>query len=140
MCANLSIQVVEKHLEKICKFITPFLPMTNCHMVTYITDQLWKNYTPNSIQQEIKTKLDVENAINIYWNHLNDIQENHSIDYKELRLYLAETQANTVDKLNDVWISPEELKKKLDYGSKGASNIKGCMSEKKNHEVNSINN
>ena len=40
-------------LEEIIKYLGPYLPLANCHMVNFITQQLWDKHVPDIIKKEV---------------------------------------------------------------------------------------
>lgn len=118
-------------------YLNPLLSMANCHMVTYLTHNLWKEYIPKEIQREIQSKDDLERATDIYWMHLRNTENDFSAadEFKYFRTFLAGSNQHCIDSLTDVWISPDQLKEKLRCKVDDALPIKGFMSTKKTHEV-----
>lgn len=108
--------------------------MANCHIVTFITGKLFEKHVPLPIQREIKSLQDMENAMHIYWNHMQ-ADETEAVGFEHLRRYLADMRCHTLDKIDNVWIKPDELKSIIGSERNELLNIKGFMSEKKNHEV-----
>lgn len=137
MINKTSIEIVRNHLDQCLLFLTPFLPMTNCHMVTFITDNLYEKYVPPTIQNEMKSTLHIDQAMDIYWNHLNEkAEESKFASFKYFQNHLADLRRHTLNQIDNVWITPEELKVAIGCKTNNLQNIKGYMSEKKNHEVN----
>lgn len=144
MCAaaEVTIPLIQKHLKETLDFLTPFLPMANSHMVTYLTDNLWKKNISLEIQQEIQSEADVRDAIDIFWNHL-DADDNSDVTddndkFKYFRKFLSNSKQYHLDKFTDIWITPDELNKQLNKESINGVIVRGFMSPKKNHEVCSI--
>lgn len=130
--------MVRSHLDKCWRFLEPFLPMANCHMVTFITNKLYEKYVPPAIKDELKSMANIDAATDIYWNHLNEKENKSKIDgFDCLRKHLAEMRDHTLDRIDNVWITPDELKAAIGCEPNDLLNVKGFMSEKKNHEVNS---
>lgn len=131
-------QMVRNHLDKCWRFLMPFLPMANCHMVTFITNKLYEKYVPLAIKDEMKSMSHIDAAMEIYWNHLNEKENESNIDgFDCLRKHLAEMREHTLDRIDDVWITPDELQTAIGCKASDLLNVKGFMSEKKNHEVSS---
>lgn len=141
MCtvAEVTIPLLQKHLKATLDFLTPFLPMANSHMVTYLTDNLWKRNISLEIQQEIQSEADIRDAIDIFWNHLDANHNSAAIDetdkFQYFRKFLSNSKQCYLDRLTDVWITPDELNQQLNKDSKNVVTVRGFMSSKKNHEV-----
>lgn len=143
MCAaatEVTIPLLQKHLRATLDFLTPFLPMANGHMVTYLTECLWDKHVPADIRQEIQTESNVNEAMEVYWKHLaanaESMEEQKS--YGQFRCFLSNAKQYYLDRFTDVWITPDELNQRLHSKQFKNMSIKGFMNEKKNHEV-SIN-
>lgn len=135
----MSSEIVRNRLEKCLRFLRPFLPMTNCHMVTFITDKLYEKHVPSAIQREMKSLQHIDEAMDVYWNHLNEKAEETKIaGFENLQKYLADMRCHSLDKIDNVWITSDELKMAIGCKTNDLLTIKGFMSEKKNHEVSVI--
>lgn len=134
---EITTQLLQNHIRNTMEKLTPLLQMANAPMVKYFTEQLWKNNIPAEIQREIQTIDDINEAVEIYWQHLNaDPCENATIDkFKHFRSFLTSAKQFHLDDLDDVWVSPEKLKQIFDNERSKTLPIKGFMSVKKNHEV-----
>lgn len=142
---NITANCLQLHLDNIIKFLQPQLTFVNCHMVGYLTDNLWKTYIPEDIQADVQTEDHVDDAIKVFWNFFDSekISSNESSQYRGIQNHLKQCQQFRLDSLKDVWVSPEQLRRglvslgcyhKVDAGLC----IKEFMSEKKNHEVEAI--
>lgn len=142
---NITANCLQLHLDNIIKFLQPQLTFVNCHMVGYLTDNLWKTYIPEDIQADVQTEDHVDDAIKVFWNFFDSekINSNESSQYRGIQNHLKQCQQFRLDSLKDVWVSPEQLRRglvslgcyhKVDAGLC----IKEFMSEKKNHEVEAI--
>lgn len=135
---EVTAQLLQNHIRYTLEKLTPLLAMANAPMITYFTEQLWKTHVPAEIQQEIQTKDDINDAVEIYWQHLNvehDGENVHNDKFKHFRTFLTDAKRFNLDNLNDVWVSPEKLKQIFDAQHSKTLPIKGFMSVKKNHEV-----
>jgi 2-polyprenyl-3-methyl-5-hydroxy-6-metoxy-1,4-benzoquinol methylase len=55
-------------LEEIIKYLKPLLPLANCHMVNFITNEMWEIYVPGAIKKEVSSvKLDVFNKVFLHY-------------------------------------------------------------------------
>lgn len=136
---SVSVQSVQSHLDRLLKYLHPHLMFVNCHMVGFLTDQLWHTYIPDDVRNSIKDVGDVDEAIELFWNYHRDpdgcAESNQPLlkylqNSRQHRLHPAGGIAITVEQLNDHLRS---LGFKLEDGN--GWQIKEFMSEKKNHEV-----
>lgn len=137
MLNKVSGDIVRNHLDKCLRFLTPYLPMANCHMVTFITDNLYERFVSHAIQSEMKSHSHFDEAMDIYWNHLRDEMEITQMNgFEHLHRHLADMREHSIDKLDSVWITPDVLKEAIGCKTNDLLNkIEGFMSPKKNHEV-----
>lgn len=63
----MKIKLISKQIDNTLKFIKPFLPLTNCHMVEFITENCWETFIPTGIAEEVD-KFGTKEAINTFWN------------------------------------------------------------------------
>lgn len=129
--------MVRNHLDKCIQCIAPFLLSANCHMVTFITGKLYEKFVPLAIRNEMKSLSHIDKATDIFWDHLNDKANETKISgFVNFQKYLADMREHNLDKIDNVWITPDELKTMIGCKSNDLVNVKGFMSEKKNYEVN----
>lgn len=135
---EVSIQLLQQNILKTLDRLVPLLSMANAPMVTYFTHQLWKTHIPIEIQQEIQTTSDIQSAVDIYWQHLNnDFNHLENNDkFKHFRSFLANTKQYHLDNLDDIWTTPDQLQQIFNNQRTSPLPIKGFMNTKKNHEVN----
>lgn len=135
---DVSIPLLKRHLNQAINYLNPFLPYLNAHMTKFFSDNLWQRNVPPNIQNEIRTDVDVHEAINIYRQHLNpDVNSTGDTDrLKNFRAFLRNTKQFYLDSYKDVWITSDDLNRelKLDIGDK-AQTSKDLMPQKKRHEV-----
>lgn len=142
---NISIGAVQLHLQRILKYLQPRLEFVNCHMVGYLTDNLWDKYVPNDVQAEIITENDVNDALEVFWL----FQKGNNVDvafnrFPALVEFLKETKRFGI---NGFFMTVEQFTNELNKIRGGGANdnkckmhdnvlhIKEFMSEKKMHEV-----
>lgn len=137
---EVTIQLLQSHIQKTLERLVPFLGMANGPMVTYFTNQLWKTHVPTEIQREIQTPSDIKSAVDIYWQHLDEDfnHKNENGKFKHFLSFLSNAKGHHLDNLDDVWITPEQLRQIFDNQRTTPLPIKGFMNTKKNHEVNCL--
>lgn len=134
---EVTTQLLQNHIRNTLEKLTPLLAMANAPMVTYFTEQLWDTHIPAEIRQEIQTNDDINDAIDIYWQHLStdNCSTVENDKFKHFRSFLAGSKQFHLDNFEDVWVSPEKLKQIFDTQRSRTLPIQGFMSVKKNHEV-----
>lgn len=139
MCATMEVttQILQNCIRNTLEHLTPLLGMANAPMVSFLTENLWKRHVPAEIQKEIQIPSDIESAVNIFWTHLNENQNNaeNSDKLENFRAFLSKNKQFQLDSHPDIWISPQRLRQILDTQRSHPLPMKGFMSHKKNHEV-----
>lgn len=136
-----TISKIQRNINKIIEFIEPQRKfLLNCHMVSFICDDLWETHIPESIKKEVPTIEDVDSAIDLY---LNLESANPELIKKHQNLYsLIETSRQfRLETLDDkLFITTEELFE--EFSKKGIPldvglnlSIPQFMKVKKGHEV-----
>lgn len=136
--ANITSNALQIHLEHIIRYVKPLLPLANCHMVNYLTDNLWDTYVPEEIRCAIDSSAKIDEAIRLFWRHRD---RNASSEYQQkFQNFLINYQQFTLDGLHSLWLSLDELNDQL--ANDGCTTrtadclpIKDFMSAKKCSEV-----
>lgn len=141
--ALLGTAALELHLERILGYVQPHMSFVNCHMVGYLTDNLWRDLIPDAIQKEVQSVKDVEKAISLFWDfhkHPQTIDSDETQPFEGFLRFLHTSRAHRLDSTAGIVSTVEQLNSHLqslgfevDTGS--GLQIKEFMSEKKNHEV-----
>ena len=135
-----TVAVLERRLNELTGYLTKYMAFINCHMVQFLTENLWMRHIPEDIQEEIRSEEDVRDAIEMFWKYGLHAQ-NKSLDcetvrYKRFAGFLKETQQHTLDACEDVWVTPEQLKSCFMVEAKmNHLRVTDFMSQKKSHEV-----
>lgn len=137
-----TILKLHKNIDRIITFLEP-REFINCHMVSYLCEDLWTKFIPEGIRNEIKQNEDVDSAIEVFFQ-----QENASPElikkHKHLYNYIQLTKTYYLENLEDkLFLTTEELAdefKRMNIPNADSLNltIPGFMKEKKNHEVEII--
>lgn len=136
MIHKVSSVLVRFHLDKCLRFLTPLLPMANCDMVSFITHKLYEKHVPLAIRNEVKSQTHIDEAMDIYFNHINDEAGVAQIaGFKHFQKHLADMRHHTLDKIDNIWMGADELKTAIGCEANDSLYIKAFMSEKKGHEV-----
>lgn len=137
-----TILKLQKNIERIIKFLEP-REFINCHMVSYLIDDLWTKFIPQGIRNEINVKEDVDTAVEVFF-----YQENANPDlikkHQHLYNHIQRTKTFYLENLDDkLFITTDEMlgefeRLKIPYTKGLDLSIREFMKEKKNHEVEII--
>ncbi|XP_045467654.1 probable methyltransferase-like protein 25 [Harmonia axyridis] len=125
-----SIQLVQYHVEKILLHLEPLLPLANCHMVDFFTNNIFKTCISPEIRSEINSM-----------SHTQVIQNIFAKNFTNLPLlgeYFESCKACSLLENGDVCLTLEKFYDKLEsFGCKDINGLKLniFMSQKKSHEV-----
>lgn len=132
---------LQRNIERIVKFLEP-RDFINCHMVTYLCDDLWNKFIPEGIRSEIRCKEDVESAIELFF-HQDSAEPELIRKHQQLFNHIEMTKGFYLENLDDkLFTTTDELLnefKKMNIPDTAGLNlsIREFMKEKKNHEVSS---
>lgn len=141
-------------IDSTVNYLTPLLPMANCHMVEYIKENNWEKFIPKDILNEVG-KHEIEAAIESFWyiknnmgftSHKNifnppseEIESSKHIEkFPHLLNYIENANVNALTE-SDFCMTFEQFTNKLK--TRGANStsqpikIPEFMSNKKSHEV-----
>lgn len=62
-----TITKVRHHIDTITKYLTPLLPIANCHMVEFLTLNHWEKLLPVSLKDSLNVE-DLDDSLNNYWS------------------------------------------------------------------------
>lgn len=140
---EVSVQLLQSRLDKVLKFIKSYSGMSECLLRSFFTEDLWTQHLPIEIRQELNTVENVHTAIELYWEQFNAGFSNEVLGERSRGLlnycnYLTEAQEHTLEKMPDLWLSPEQLRARFGHTEESNKlNLNGFMSQKKQHEVSS---
>lgn len=108
-------------------------------MVNYITEAHWKTFIPENIQNEIQTKENIAEAIEVFWSTTDNGTTKLS-KFTNFNQFIEEGKKFTYDGLNSTWVDGIRFRDILSkigcsVDAVDCLKIKEFMSEKKNHEV-----
>lgn len=122
-------------INKSLNYIKPFLPLVNCHMVNYITDDLFEKLVPKEFKEEVKVmKTDHVRSLFLSCYRGENIEDKGAQEFVQ---YLLKSK-NMYLRFNKNSIDFEMLKQI--FASRGYSSLRSLhleqfMSFKKTHEV-----
>lgn len=137
-----TILKLQKNIERIIKYLEP-RDFVNCHMVSYLIDDLWSKFIPEGIRREIERKEDVDTAIEVFFQQENadsELIKKHQNLYNHIQMTKTFYLENLEDKLFMTTDELLEVFKELNIPHSTGLNlsIREFMKEKKNHEVEII--
>lgn len=62
-----TVKGLHKHLDSITKYLLPILPLANCHMVEFLTENHWDNLLPSKLRVSLDN-IEFGAAIQSFWN------------------------------------------------------------------------
>lgn len=151
---KLFLQRLRFKIDSTVSYLTPLLPMANCHMVEYIKENNWEKFIPKDIINEVNTH-GIEAAIESFWyikNNLGFTSQknifNSSSDEIESSKHIEKFPhlSNFVENANihglsesDFCMTFDQFTNKLKTRGAGSTSppikIPEFMSSKKSHEV-----
>lgn len=134
------ITKVQLVLDRLITALEP-TDFINCHMVTYLCDNLWNKFIPEDIRNEIQNQDDVTTALEVFF-HQEHIQQPELIQkHQNLFNHIQHAKSFYLENLKDkLYLTTDELLEKFKMMhipiEAGLNiNIREFMKEKKNHEV-----
>uniref|UniRef100_A0A1B6E0U3 Methyltransferase domain-containing protein n=2 Tax=Clastoptera arizonana TaxID=38151 RepID=A0A1B6E0U3_9HEMI len=121
-------------INEMIGFIKPFLPLVNCHLVNFITDNLFDKLIPKEIKEEVVAMKTDELKL-LFLNNFKHC--NNECRVSQLGTYFLKTKMMSLSH-NGGCISLEKLKQILSNKSQDdfkSLPFQGFMSLKKGHEV-----
>lgn len=137
-----TILKLQRNIERIISFLEP-REFINCHMVSYICDDLWNKHIPAGIRSEIQKQEDVDSAIEVFF-HQEDADPALIKKHQNLFDHIKMTKSFYLENLDDkLFITTDELfgeftKMNIPHPSGINLSVKEFMKDKKNHEVEII--
>ncbi|XP_047118887.1 probable methyltransferase-like protein 25 [Schistocerca piceifrons] len=120
-------------LGEVTEFFNRFSQLANCHLVNFITEDLWDTCVPEELKSEIEY-VGMDSALSLFW----DSKRDSASSMFHLSKYLMEANKMSTGILNDICLSPSDLRSKIiSWGSSSQSipQLNQFMSPKKAHEV-----
>lgn len=133
---------LQKNIDNIIKFLEP-REFINCHMVSYLCDDLWTKFIPEGIRNEIKQEEDVDSAIEVFFNQ-EEADPELIKKHQHLYNHILWTKTFYLENLEDkLFVTTDDLlsefkRLNIQYTNGLNLSIREFMKEKKNHEVEII--
>lgn len=118
------------HFEKVLNFINIYQELINCHLVDFITDQLWDKCIP----EKLKSELESINIIDDIW--IGSSMSSELSSFVQLTRSLSLESCPAVMHLDDLpKLLPQFLNEKQSVKSKLIHSKFELMNTKKSHEI-----
>lgn len=121
------------------KFLSPLLPLANCHMVEFLTQNHWEKLIPKDLRNYLE-KCELNDAVSEFWKYAEEeVLDCHQPLSKWI--HNARSHYNSVN--NEYCISKKHLEELIiSFGGKIKSQVKitEFMTSKKSYEVQTISN
>lgn len=57
---------IRHRLDSITRYLTPLLPVANCHMVDFLTENHWETLIPTSLRETLETR-ELNDSVERFW-------------------------------------------------------------------------
>ncbi|GBP74387.1 Methyltransferase-like protein 25 [Eumeta japonica] len=131
---------LKMQLDKITKFLDPYLPLMNCHMVEFITDGHWYNLTPKNLRCSLE-KYDIRQAVDLFFNIANSNMQAKDVQNHILYDFIQTAKSHRLKIDGQFCLSLQQFQEKIVlWGGrlKPEIKIKEFMTDKKSYEVKTM--
>lgn len=140
------MHTVQSHLDALLRYLQPHMAFVNCHMVGYLTENLWQTHVPEAIRSEVQSVADVDAAVQLFWDYHRNDQDFTATSgrFGGLVAFLRTARAHRLSELQPpLALTAGQMEAQLQRSdvhrlansSRQSLQIKEFMSEKKSHEV-----
>ncbi|XP_022827022.1 methyltransferase-like protein 25 isoform X2 [Spodoptera litura] len=133
---NTRILKIRHHIDSLTKYLAPLLPIANCHMVEFLTQNHWDGLLPDSLRDTLNG-LQLNEALEQFWTAASDKEADNSI----LSNWIHTARSHCVSVNNDYCLSAEQLRERIrSWGGeiKPEIRVKEFMTSKKSYEVQTM--
>lgn len=142
---TLKKQHIGERIDIVLDYLEPLLDFANCHMVSFITENLWAQFIPKDVAREIDAH-GIGDSIDYFWNIIDKVSQNDFVDeeddrFANLKTYIRTASQHSLQPDGLVCLSMEQFEVKLQslgVIKQPTDNIQEFMSKKKSHEVQRI--
>ncbi|XP_063385373.1 probable methyltransferase-like protein 25 [Cydia fagiglandana] len=123
---------LRNHIDSLLSYLTPLLPLANCHMVEFLTHNHWETLVPKGLRETLDD-MDLDRAVGEFWNVQSD-----GSDKSPLGLWVLTARKHCLSVNGDYCLSVEQLEQRIrDRGGVLPQEIpvKEFMNPKKSYEV-----
>ncbi|XP_041981322.1 methyltransferase-like protein 25 isoform X2 [Aricia agestis] len=129
------ISRVIDQLDAITSYLKPFLPLVNCHMVEFITENHWETYLPKSLRDYLDS-CDLDVAVQQFWNVYSNPKS--VTETTELIKWVNKARSHCLSANNDYCLTVPQLEDRItSIGGvlKPEIKVSQFMTSKKSYEV-----
>ncbi|XP_049875124.1 probable methyltransferase-like protein 25 [Pectinophora gossypiella] len=126
---------IRHNLDSIIKYLTPLLPLANCHMVEFLTHNHWEKLLPRPLTESLDS-MELNDAVENFWMSL-DVKNCTS----ELDKWIVNARSHCILANNDYCLTREQLSDRIKaWGGEIKPEIKVSefMNSKKSYEVQTM--
>lgn len=123
---------LHKHIDSLLSYLTPLLPLANCHMVEFLTHNHWETLLPKELRESLDG-MNLERAVQDFWSAHSD-----ECDKSPLGLWIHTARKHCLSVNNEYCLSVDQLEERIkDRGGVLPQEIpvKEFMNPKKSYEV-----
>lgn len=74
---RLAMFKIRQHLQSVVTFLDPLLPLANCHMVEFLTQNHWDKLIPGNLKTGLQC-MDLNEAVDQFWKMAENCDRNGS--------------------------------------------------------------
>ncbi|XP_026330746.1 methyltransferase-like protein 25 isoform X2 [Hyposmocoma kahamanoa] len=126
---------IRRHLDSITRYLTPLLPIANCHMVEFLTENHWETLIPTPLRESLE-KRELNDCVEKFWV----AAEGKSSGTPELDAWVQEARAHYIT-FNEYTITARQLQDRIKaWGGDLQPEIRVSefMNSKKSYEVQTM--
>uniref|UniRef100_A0A2A4K2Y0 Methyltransferase domain-containing protein n=1 Tax=Heliothis virescens TaxID=7102 RepID=A0A2A4K2Y0_HELVI len=131
-----TISKLRHHIDSITKYLAPLLPIANCHMVEFLTQNHWEKLLPSPLRKTLEG-LELNDALGEFWTTASGQETKASL----LSAWITKARSHCVAVNNDYCISAEQLQERIrTWGGdvRPEIRVKEFMTSKKSYEVQTM--
>ncbi|XP_073945956.1 probable methyltransferase-like protein 25 [Choristoneura fumiferana] len=127
---------LRSHIDAIVTYLTPLLPLANCHMVEFLTEKHWERLLPRGLRETLDG-MEMDTAVELFWSSC----ENNDCDKSELSRWVHAARSHCLAVNNQYCLSVGQFENRIkSWGGEMQPEIrvKDFMSSKKSYEVSTM--
>ncbi|XP_053608234.1 probable methyltransferase-like protein 25 isoform X2 [Plodia interpunctella] len=132
-----TISKLRNQVHSLTAFLTPLLPLANCHMVEMFTENHWDKLVPTALRQSLES-YELNDAVDKFWEAIAMCD---STDTSELTLWIKKARSHYITVNNDYCLNVKQLQSRIqEWGGQVKSEIRVTqfMTSKKSYEVQTM--
>ncbi|KAJ2951470.1 hypothetical protein O0L34_g13621 [Tuta absoluta] len=132
------ITKIHQILDSTLKYLTPLLPIANCHMVEFLTQNHWQKLLPKSLTESLEC-FKLNDAVENFWNCAKNVQ--NCVGNSELDQWVKNAHKHYIKADSVCCLTREQLQERIRaWGGeiKPDFKVKEFMTSKKSYEVQTM--